>query len=243
MTAVTMPKVAPPALMTDQVYAAIHEAIMIGALPAGHRLRIRDIAAQVGTSVMPVREAIRRLEEAGLAECTPNKGAVVKGLTLDELADVYAARRVLEVEAARQGARAISSAGVQELAGHYERILEAAGKGDIVGVLDADEALLETLYRAGGNPVLTELIRGLWQRCRGYKIAGTHHAIEVGDDTVWSVYQPQLLEAARTNNARAAATATERSIRHAARRIQAQLAEQRQQAERSPDGGSNVSPA
>ena len=232
MTAVTMPKVAPPALMTDQVYAAIHEAIMSGAMPAGYRLRIRDIAAQVGTSVMPVREAIRRLEEAGLAERVPNKGAVVKGLTLAELADIYETRRVLEAEAARQGARVISPTGVQELAGHYERILEAADRGDIIGLLDADEALLETLYRAGGNAVLTELIRGLWQRCRGYKIAGSHHAIETGDDTLWALYHPQLLEAARTNNARAAATATERSIRHAARRIQAQLAEQRRQAER-----------
>jgi DNA-binding GntR family transcriptional regulator len=53
---------AEPTLLTDQVYAAIHEAIMNGELPAGSRLRVRDLAAQVGTSVLPVREAIRRLE-------------------------------------------------------------------------------------------------------------------------------------------------------------------------------------
>src|SRR5436190_23461106 len=99
---------AEPSLLTDRVFVAIHAAIMSGELPAGTRLRVRDLAAQVGTSVMPVREAIRRLEEAGLAERSPHKGAVVKGLTLPELVHVYDVRRMLEVEAARLGAKGIT---------------------------------------------------------------------------------------------------------------------------------------
>src|SRR6266542_2844793 len=192
----TMPKVVPPALMTDQVFTAIHE-------------------------------AIRRLEEAGLAERVPHKGTVVRGLTLDELADVYEVRRVLEAEAARQGARAISAAGVEGMQRHYQQILKAVSDGDLVGALDADEAMLETLYRAGANPVLTELIRALWQRCRAYKIAGAHRAAEESDNSAWSLFQPQIVEAARNNNPRDAARLTEQSLRHASRRIQAQLAEQR----------------
>ena len=62
---------AEPSLLADQVYAVIREAILNGEMPAGTRLRVRDLAEQVGTSVMPVREAIRRLEEAGLAERSP----------------------------------------------------------------------------------------------------------------------------------------------------------------------------
>ncbi|MEN0137043.1 MAG: GntR family transcriptional regulator, partial [Rhodococcus sp. (in: high G+C Gram-positive bacteria)] len=54
-----MSKRAEPTLLTDQVYSMIHESIMNGDLPAGARLRVRDLAEQVGTSVMPVREAIR----------------------------------------------------------------------------------------------------------------------------------------------------------------------------------------
>ena len=227
MTTVTMSKVVAPALMTDQVFTAIHEAIMSGEMPVGYRLRIRDIAGQVGTSVMPVREAIRRLEEAGLAERVPHKGTVVRGLTLDELAHVYDVRRVLETEAARQGARAISAADAEVMQRHYDQILKAVCDGDLVGALDADEAMLETLYRAGGNPVLTELIRTLWRRCRAYKIAGARRAAGEADCSAWSLYQPQIIEAARNNNPRAAATLTEQSLRHASRRIQAQIAEQR----------------
>src|SRR5690242_21738021 len=81
---------------------------MSGELPAGARLRVRDLALQVGTSVMPVREAIRRLEEAGLAERVPHKGAVVKGLTLIELEHVYDVRILLETEAAALGGAVVT---------------------------------------------------------------------------------------------------------------------------------------
>jgi DNA-binding GntR family transcriptional regulator len=227
MTTVTMPKVTTPSLMTDQVFAVIHEAIMSGELPAGYRLRIRDIAAQVGTSVMPVREAIRRLEEAGLAERVPNKGAVVKGHSLEDLIHVYDVRRLLEAEAARQGGREISAADVDAMQGHCEQMRQAVADGDVIGALDADEALLETLYRAGGNPVLVETIRALWQRCRPYKVAGARRAAAESDDSLWS-FQPRIVEAARANDHNAAAALTKASLLSARRRIQKLLAEQRE---------------
>ena len=55
-------------MLTEEVDALTPEAIRSGVRPGGSRLKVRDLAAQVGTSVLPVREAIRRLEEAGLAE-------------------------------------------------------------------------------------------------------------------------------------------------------------------------------
>src|SRR3954470_16232795 len=98
---------------------------MSGELPAGARLRVRDLALQVGTSVMPVREAIRRLEEAGLAERSPHKGAVVKGLTLEELVHVYDVRRLLEVEAARLGAARIIAEDCDEMQAEYDLMRSA----------------------------------------------------------------------------------------------------------------------
>ena len=58
---------------------------------------------------------------------------------------------------------------MRNLYGQLEITVE---KGDVVAFLNCDEALLTVLYRAGGNPVLLESIRGLWQRCRPYKIRG-----------------------------------------------------------------------
>ena len=169
-----------PTLLTDQVYAVLHEAIMSGDLPAGSRLRIRDLAEQVGTSVMPVREAIRRLEEAGLAEREPHKGAVVKGLTLEELVHVYDVRRLLEGEAARLGAERITADDCKRMQAEYDLLVAAIRERRAVDLLDHDEALLTILYTASGNPVLVNMIRTLWQRCRAYKIVGAQGTLAVG---------------------------------------------------------------
>ena len=219
-------KRAETSLLTDQVYDMIHESIMNGDLPAGARLRVRDLAEQVGTSVMPVREAIRRLEEAGLAERSPHKGAVVKGLTLAELVHVYDVRRLLEVEAARLGAQRISAADSARMQDEFALMRTAIDERRIVAYLDHDEALLTILYEAAENPVLVETIRTLWQRCRAYKIVGAEGTVDTTeDDSLW-MYQQRLVEAAREHDDAAAAAVNNDSLLDATARIKAQLAQQ-----------------
>ncbi|MBC9731214.1 GntR family transcriptional regulator [Streptomyces sp. TRM68367] len=209
-------------LLADQVYTALHQSITNGALPAGTRLRVRDLAADMGTSVMPVREAIRRLEENGLAVREPHKGAVVKGLTLRELVHVYDVRLLLETEAARRGIEGLDAEGVNKMAKECEAMRTAAAEGRILDALDHDEALLTTLYTAGGNPVLTDTIRNLWHQCRAYKVLGATAADREPDSSLWS-YQPQLIEAARWSNPKTAAHLTRRSLNSARSRIQTLL--------------------
>ena len=217
---------AEPTLLTDQVYAAIHEAIMNGELPAGSRLRVRDLAAQVGTSVLPVREAIRRLEEAGLAERSPHKGAVVKELTLEELVHVYDVRRLLEVDAARLGAQQITPADCDKMQAEYDLMRTAIDEGRVIALLDHDEALLTILYNASGNPVLLEMIRTLWYRCRAYKIVGAKGTLDsAGDDSLWR-YQRELIAAVRSRDANSAAAVNDQSLVNATDRIRALLVAQ-----------------
>ena len=215
-----------PTLLTDQVYAILHEAIMSGDLPAGSRLRIRDLADRVGTSVMPVREAIRRLEEAGLAEREPHKGAVVKGLTLEELVHVYDVRRLLEGEAARLGAERISAGDCKRMQAEYEGLVAAIKERRAVDLLDHDEAMLAILYTASGNPVLVNLIRTLWQRCRAYKIVGAQGSLAVGATELLWRYQKDLVAAARKRDAAAAQAVSDASLDDATQRIRALLAAQ-----------------
>ena len=212
-----------PSLLTDRVFTAIHEAIMSGELPAGARLRVRDLAAQVGTSVMPVREAIRRLEEAGLAERSPHKGAVVKGLTLTELEHVYDVRILLETEAAGLGAAVVGPEDCARMWQQCDEMARAVDAGRIVDALNHDEALLEVLYAAGGNPVLVETVRGLWQRCRPYKILGARRALESSDGTLWS-FQARIVAAAKDHDRGAAAAITRESLLSAKARIEETLA-------------------
>ncbi|MEI5522066.1 GntR family transcriptional regulator [Streptomyces brasiliscabiei] len=216
-------RVEPSASLADQVYAVLHEAITSGEYPAGYRLRIRDLAAEVGTSVMPVREAIRRLEEAGFAERVPHKGAVVKGQNLAELLHIYDTRRVLEIEAARRGAALIGEADAARMAAELEQMRGAITEGAVVPYLDHDEALLTVLYEAAGNPVLLNTIRTLWEHCRAYKIVGARASLDVpGDDSLWR-FQEDLVKAAYAHDGEAAAAITNESLADATDRIKARL--------------------
>jgi DNA-binding GntR family transcriptional regulator len=215
-----------PTLLTDQVYAVLHEAIISGQLPAGYRLRVRDVAEQVGTSVMPVREAIRRLEQAGLAEREPHKGAVVKGLTLEELVHVYDVRRLLEGEAARLGAEQVTAEDCDRMQAEYDAMVTAIDEHRVVDLLDHDEALLTILYTASGNPVLVDMIRTLWQHCRAYKTVGAEGTLDAsGADSLWR-YQVDLIAAARAQDGAAALSVSDASLDSATQRIRALLAAQ-----------------
>ncbi|MDJ0396446.1 GntR family transcriptional regulator [Rhodococcus sp. G-MC3] len=198
----TLPSVQ-SALLTDRVYDALMAAIVSGDLVAGARLRVRDIAAEVGTSVIPVQQAIARLEEAGFAEREPHKGAVVKGLTYADLVHVYDVRLVLECEATRLGAPGMTTESRKTMASLLKRMDAAVASGDVTGALDLDEDLLSVLYDASCNPVLTDMIRTLWRKCRAYKVIGAKRAIETGDHSLWD-FQPRLVDAvARRDHAEA----------------------------------------
>lgn len=213
-------------LLTDQVYSALHEAILSGALPAGSRLKVRDLAEQVGTSVMPVREAIRRLEEAGLAERKPHKGAVVVELTLEELAHIYDVRLILEREAARLGAAAISSGDCDAMEVALRAMKDAINEHEIAAYLDQDETFLEILYSAGGNPVLVTMIKALWQRSRAYRIVSAQRLVDRDSHASLWRHAEVMLAAARTQEAAEAASVAEASLLAARQGVKDLLATQ-----------------
>ena len=220
--------VAPPGLLTDRVFDTIHAAIMNGELPAGTQLKVRDLAEQVGTSVMPVREAIRRLEESGLAVREPHKGAVVKSLTMSELVQTYKVRMLLEVEAARLGGSAVTDDDCRTMLQLSDQLERAVDDGNIVDCLDHDEKILGILYTASGNQVLVDSIRGLWQRCRAYKIRGAQRARDMSDRSLWS-FQPRIIAAARAHDGESTAEITRESLLSALERIGDTFAAERSQ--------------
>ncbi|MFJ4171524.1 GntR family transcriptional regulator [Paenarthrobacter sp. NPDC089714] len=212
-----------PTLVADQVYEALRSAILTGELAGGSPLRVRDVADMVGTSVMPVREAIRRLEESGLAtRVAAHRGAVVKEFTVGELIHIYEVRATLETEAARRGAANVTDADVERMAAACTRMKKAVAERRVWDALDDDEDLLRTLYKAGGNPVLMDVIENLWLQCRPYKVIGATEAIDHNDQSLWTP-QPDLLEAARSRDAKAATRLTKLSLASARKRLEKRL--------------------
>jgi len=222
---VTLTPLGEPSLLTDRVYGAIREAIRSGEIAAGARLRLRDLAAQLGTSPMPVREAIGRLEQNGLVVRVPHRGAVVADLTPRELAHVYDTRLLLEVEATRLGTLAVEAVDLARMRAADDQMRAAVVAGRAGEALDRDEQLLSVLYAAGGNPVLLGLVEDLWQRCRAFKLLGADAVDSLRpDEGAWST-QRRLLGAVEARDVDAAVAVTRESLESAQRRIRALLAE------------------
>ena len=209
--------------VSDQVFETLRAAILNGDLPEGFRLRIRDLAQELGTSAMPVREAIRRLDEIGLAQTAPYRGAVVRRFTSAQLLDIYSVRRLLEWEAARLGAGLADAATVELLEEHFARLQQAVDEQRPIDYLDHDEALLATLYRAGGNPVLVDSIQALWVHCRSFKIVGARRELREGAPVNLTSFQRGLIDAAAAADGPAAQRLTDESLDAAIARIRAAL--------------------
>lgn len=85
-----------PLTAEEEAYNFLLNAICGGRYRKGDRLIAEDIASEIGMSRMPVREAFRRLDAQGLVTLRPNRGAIVGGLDIDELHEVFEMRSALE---------------------------------------------------------------------------------------------------------------------------------------------------
>ncbi len=209
-------------LAADQVYDVLANQIFTGELPAGARLRVRDLAEQVGTSVMPVREAIRLLVKNGLAVTHPHRGASVREFTARELSWIYEVRSLLEVEATRQGAPAVTEDDLEVMRTACAAIARAVEEYRVNDALDQDEVLLRRLYAAGGNEVLLATIESLWVQCRPYKVIGARTALENHDLSLWAK-QPALVAALTAGDVGLAVEINRESVTAARLRIESQI--------------------
>ncbi|WP_225773850.1 GntR family transcriptional regulator [Pseudomonas sp. Marseille-Q5115] len=90
-----------PVTAEEEAYRYLLDTICQGRYRTGDRLIAEDIAGEIGMSRMPVREAFRRLAAEGLVTLRPNRGAIVSGLNLDEMREVFEMRSALEGLAVR----------------------------------------------------------------------------------------------------------------------------------------------
>jgi len=99
----------------DTIYATLRQWVTVGRFLPGERLKIRDVAAALGVSTMPVRAALLRLAAEGALTHSPNCGVAVPRLSRAEFDDVLQNRLLLEGEAAERGALRLSGDDKQAL--------------------------------------------------------------------------------------------------------------------------------
>ena len=94
--------------LTEKVYHRLREGILAGQYAEGEALTELGVAKELNVSRTPVREALRQLELEELVELRPNRGAIVKGISADDIRDIYEIRSVIESMAAGRAAEEAS---------------------------------------------------------------------------------------------------------------------------------------
>lgn len=146
-----------PTTLHEDVYKRIKAMIAVRELPPGTKLVFRHLAMQLGTSTMPVVEAIRRLEHDGLITQIPKWGAYVKEWSEQERLEAFYIRRALEGEAARLFVLRAGRHHKQELLALND-VFDRATQESLVAGVDADVNLHLHIARSTGFPRLAQLI-------------------------------------------------------------------------------------
>jgi DNA-binding GntR family transcriptional regulator len=147
-----------PTSAQQQAYLFLREQIQAGRLAGGERIRLEDVAAELGVSRMPVREAIRQLDTEGLLTIRPNRGAVVTVFSPDHLTELFEMRAVLEGLCARRAAPSFDEDAGDELTLLVNRLNRAQGNPDLW--IERHEAFHDFICRRAGRPhVLAEARR------------------------------------------------------------------------------------
>ncbi len=143
--------------LVDDAAQALRDAILSGRLPAGTRLRQEDLAAKLAISRTPIREALGRLQQEGLLEILPSQGVRVVALELEEAAELYDVREVLDGLAARLAARHADPAALRRLGATLSRMHQCVRRRDANQWFPAHVAFHDEIFRASGNRRLQTL--------------------------------------------------------------------------------------
>lgn len=148
-------------------YGAVLDMILRGAIAPGELVTERQIAARLGMSRTPVREAVRRLEGEGTLERQRSGALVLRPYSMEEFLHALAVRRLLEGEAARLAAGKISTEIVEAARERIAR-LRREGLADTARQDDCD--FHAAIAEASGNPVLANTIADLRKRTAMFRL-------------------------------------------------------------------------
>ena len=157
---------APAATPVERAAGYLAQLVLAHRVVPGQKIPMDDIAAHIGASRTPVREALRRLETDGLVASLPNRGFIVRRMEARDVRDLYEARECIESFCARAAAARRTTAFVHDLrALHrmYATLLDGRGDRRRLGML-VDKAFHVRIAEQAGNPHLTALLANMFDR-------------------------------------------------------------------------------
>lgn len=168
--------------LADRVYADLKELVLSGQIPPGEKLTLRRLAAALGTSPMPVRDAVGRLVSDKALEVLPNRSVQVSWPSRERFEEIVLIRCHLEGLAAELAASRRTGAQLQEIRRHaraFETVTSRA-TADGPGAIRANRLLHFAVYDAAGSPTLGEFIRALWLQIGPVLAVSVNDALDAG---------------------------------------------------------------
>jgi DNA-binding GntR family transcriptional regulator len=201
--------------LQEKVYARLRNAIMSGTLRPGQAASIRGLAAAMGTSPIPVREALQRLSTERALEFLPNGSVAVARMSRDRFLDLRRTRRLVEGFATELAAGRLTKADFRNLDRAFSQLVQHQAKNSLKDFLVANYRLRFVIYHAAGSESLLPIIESLWLQVGPFfNLALSPPALEV---TI--ALQRKAIEALKREDGGAAKRYVEQDLDETARQI------------------------
>ena len=214
-------------VLRHEVLLGLRTGILAGDIAPGTRLLEVPLANELGVSRGPVREALRQLEQEGLVEFFPHRGAVVVGVAEAEVETIYGIRALLEGRAFARACRVVTDEDLEALSRTVELMIAASEAGDVTAVTEHDLQFHGRVVEISGF----QYLRRLWTsidgvvRSRTASSAARPELADPAEAREWligpSIEHRELVDALRSRRSAVASRAASSHVSRGLERLRA----------------------
>jgi DNA-binding GntR family transcriptional regulator len=199
-----------PASLSDQVYEQLRSSIISAERNPGEKLVELEIAAQMGTSQGPVREALQRLERDGLVERQARSATYVSSISMDEMHELFSVRTVIEGYAIRRAAQKITPEQCDYLEELIHEMAQAGQRNDMIRLAEYDMQFHRTIVECAGSAGLLRVWVTLSSQIQRFVVQS--HPQHYSDLVEIATRHQSIVTALRERDAERAAQAVQEHI-------------------------------
>ncbi|MFF8916727.1 GntR family transcriptional regulator [Streptomyces sp. NPDC015032] len=197
--------------LREQAREALRTRIVLGEIEPGQVESVINVAAALGVSVTPVREAVMDLANLGIVEVIRNRGFRVPVLTDHDLDEIFRLRTMLEAPAMSEVAELLGGRPIPQFRQLAEQITDAAREGDLTSYLDLDRQFHLGLLELLGNRRLVAMVGRLRDQAR---MQGLQKLADQGELTRSGEEHIEIVDAIESGNAESAAELMRKHLAH-----------------------------
>ncbi|MCR6483054.1 GntR family transcriptional regulator [Amycolatopsis sp. OK19-0408] len=172
-----------PALTKNAyAYEELRRRILAGELVQGQPISQEQLAAELGVSTTPLREALRRLDAEGLVHLDAHRDARVTQLNAEEARSLFEIREKLDPLAAKLAASRRTDADIAAIEAALKELEPLSASTGFESLL-VHRAFHRSVYTASHNPLLSSLLEGLWDKADRYRLIGLRAKPDSAEDS------------------------------------------------------------